>query len=543
MWARSHTHTPGPSGGHWGVLSQNPPSPQALLSALDHRGLEGWGYRSQLPSPAPSEGPREPRLRPLAGRGRGATGLGAQSENGAGDPGRAHLAPAPAAAAAPARAAGPGAAGGWRGAAAAGGGRGRRNPCSKPASGRRAARPARSRTSFPGRGGEDAVLRSGEEELHPTRQPHPIPTALAAAVASLRQSDPTCRLSAQEPAGLQAPAGDPTLRQGAGPGTPGAGRWGTQCPANVPKGKHLPGPGCGDPALPGPMDTHQERQLPDAGPREVVEQPGSGTRLLWDSRGASTRAGLWGGAPPLGGNYLVDAHPSQGQSQDDGRSVFPLVLKGCPRQRWEPWAWGRGPRDKQASQAPPTAALTPEAGPPHLPLALSLTHSPLTSPLLTLTPPAEGHSRLRPSHSLSAPVWGRVRLRHGREPLGGLQRPAQGVRVPAGARAAPRRRQPRCTGTTSDLCSAWGRGQSWGPVPPVPGPVSWPPHGPHPRQGHPEAACAPVSPLAPGVTLRSRKRWTGTSSRRQASRMKRSRASLGLRPRCSRCRAGTCRSR
>lgn len=41
-------------------------------------------------------------------------------------------------------------------------------------------------------------------------------------------------------------------------------------------------------------------------------------------------------------------------------------------------------------------------------------------------------------------------------------------------------------------------------------------------------------------TLYSLKKWTGTSSSRQASRMKRSTASLGLRPPCSRCRVGAC---
>lgn len=62
----------------------------------------------------------------------------------------AHLAPPPAGAAARAGAAGSGAAGGWFGAGGAGGGSGTGSPCSTPASAPRAARPAGSRTFFPG---------------------------------------------------------------------------------------------------------------------------------------------------------------------------------------------------------------------------------------------------------------------------------------------------------------------------------------------------------------------------------------------------------
>lgn len=74
-----------------------------------------------------------------------------------------HLPPPRAAAAAGAPAAGPGATGGWYGAGAAGGGSARRSPCGTQASGPRAARVARARTSCPEQRGVRGVTSRGNQ--------------------------------------------------------------------------------------------------------------------------------------------------------------------------------------------------------------------------------------------------------------------------------------------------------------------------------------------------------------------------------------------
>ena len=165
--------------------------------------------------------------------------------------------------------------------------------------------------------------------------------------------------------------------------------WAMTCLVSVLKDKRLPGsPGLlgaktPPPPAPTPSDTHQKGQLPDVVPGEVVEQLWSVVHLLRDSRAACTgpARGKQQGQPPWGrgggvkekeegggegqageegerrgrgrrrrkkrrapAGHLIDLHSSEGQSQDNGRSVLLLILRG--HRRWqglEPRAWGCGP--------------------------------------------------------------------------------------------------------------------------------------------------------------------------------------------------------